>query len=133
MNLAPLQQVSKTHTMQSHLPSPISPEQSEIKHKVAPPSINPSIPEYDPSTQEERMLSGQLYYSWPPPLEPRRRRAHQLCRQYNGLDEEPDHPEKQKLLKELLGGVGEGCFIEAPFRCDYVKYLLKSDVLLFIV
>lgn len=30
-----------------------------------------------------------------------------------------DHAARDRILRELLGGVGEGTVIRPPFRCDY--------------
>lgn len=74
----------------------------------------------------ERMLAGQLYCSNDPGLLAQRRRAQGLCRAYNATTgEEPG--QRRALLEELLGGMGENCSIEPPFRCDYGSNITVGD------
>ena len=69
-------------------------------------------------TQRERMASGALYDAGDGDLVQARFRAKALVRRYNQTTEE-ELPLRQALLGELLGGMGEGVWIEPPFRCDY--------------
>lgn len=46
------------------------------------------------------------------------KRALELTRRYNELPFEA-HERRRDLLEELLGSVGDACFIVPPFRCDY--------------
>ncbi|KAJ3029725.1 UNVERIFIED_CONTAM: hypothetical protein HDU68_011338 [Siphonaria sp. JEL0065] len=48
--------------------------------------------------------------------------AKALFTKLNRLDDVAgDHPDRVAILKDLFGGMGEGCHIESPFRCDYGK------------
>lgn len=69
-------------------------------------------------TEREKMLAGELYRSADPALVAARRRARQLCRQFNDADVE-DFDGREAVLRQLLGAVGPGFEIEPPFRCDY--------------
>ncbi|KAJ5110524.1 acetyltransferase [Penicillium argentinense] len=72
----------------------------------------------------EKMISGMMYN----PTIPRLLEARHICRgltdDYNNLDTKSisyeDIADKRfELLKKLVGKVGEGTFIEPPFRPDY--------------
>lgn len=69
-----------------------------------------------------RMLSGQLYLASDPELTAMRLRARRLTRLYNATTED-EGPKRDVLLRELLGRVGEGCFIEPMFQCDYGSFI----------
>jgi maltose O-acetyltransferase len=64
------------------------------------------------------MLAGELYQAWDPELVAERAHARRLLARYNATLQEEEH-ERRTLLEELFGTVGEGAWIEPPFRCDY--------------
>jgi maltose O-acetyltransferase len=67
---------------------------------------------------KERMLRGELYLASDPVLVAELARAQRLLERYNAtLD--ADREERDRLLRELLGEVGEGVTIRPNFRCDY--------------
>lgn len=69
-------------------------------------------------SEQENMISGQLYNSTDEKLCQQRIKAKKLCRQYNNL--EPDNYEERKsILKKLLGKTKENFWIEPNFWCDY--------------
>jgi maltose O-acetyltransferase len=69
-------------------------------------------------TERARMLAGELYRASDPELVRERARARRLLSRYNAsVQEEED--ERRAILGELLGSVGEGAWVEPPFRCDY--------------
>jgi acetyltransferase-like isoleucine patch superfamily enzyme len=69
-------------------------------------------------SEQEKMISGQLYNSTDEKLSEQRIKAKKLCRQYNNF--EPDNYEERKsILKELLGKTKENFWIEPNFWCDY--------------
>ena len=72
----------------------------------------------DHRSQRERMLAGDLYLADDPELASESRRAARLLAEYNrtGVD---DHEERQRVLHELLGNLGEGTEIRPPLYCDY--------------
>ena len=67
---------------------------------------------------KERMLNGAMYDPDDPELVADRERARGLTRQYNRTTPD-ERDERRRLLEALLGGVGDGCHVEPPFRCDY--------------
>ena len=67
-------------------------------------------------TEKERMLTGERYNCLDPELEAERQRTKELVRLYN-LSEAG--PERQTVLQQLLGQVGQNSIIEPPFYCPY--------------
>ncbi|KAJ3073116.1 hypothetical protein HDU98_002205 [Podochytrium sp. JEL0797] len=83
----------------------------------------PDNPNGNPPTadsERRRMMAGELYYAFGKDLLDERVKAKQLCSRLNKMDDvASDHPDRMDIFKQLLGGMGEGCFIESPFRVDY--------------
>ena len=75
---------------------------------------------------KERMLRGELYVADDPDLAADHARAQRILDRYNvtGHDEED---ERDALLRELLGSVGEGVVVKPAFRCDYGTYVSIGD------
>lgn len=75
----------------------------------------------DPSDQRsmrERMLAGDLYIADDVELAADHLRTMRLLEQFNrSAADAPE--ERQRLLRELLGSLGEGSLILPPFYCDY--------------
>ncbi|HEX6388707.1 MAG TPA: sugar O-acetyltransferase [Solirubrobacteraceae bacterium] len=71
---------------------------------------------------KQRMLRGDLYIADDPALAADNARAQALLERYNASPFDADD-ERAGLLRELLGGVGEGVVIKPPFRCDYGSYI----------
>lgn len=73
-------------------------------------------------TERERMLAGMLYTARDPELQAAMRRAKALTRRYNATTED-QLAERQAILRELFGAVGENPWIEPTFRCDYGSHI----------
>jgi maltose O-acetyltransferase len=75
---------------------------------------------------KERMLRGELYVADDPDLAADHARAQRILDRYNvtGHDEQD---ERDALLRELLGSVGEGVIVKPAFRCDYGTYVSIGD------
>lgn len=69
-------------------------------------------------TEREKMLAGQLYDCGDAELLTRWHQAKNLARDYNQTDS-ADAKEKDRILRELLGGAGENLWITPPFYVDY--------------
>lgn len=69
-------------------------------------------------TEQEKMLSGELYCADDPELSAARHRADLLCRQLNAMPMS-EISLRMQVLRQLLGQVGENCVINPQFRCDY--------------
>jgi maltose O-acetyltransferase len=67
---------------------------------------------------KERMLRGALYVFDDPGLQADHARAQELLDRFNSTPH-GDQDERDRLLRELLGAVGERVVIQPPFRCDY--------------
>ena len=62
------------------------------------------------------MLAGALYHAGDPQLVADRARCETLLRSFNSL---PDQDERNRVLGELLGSLGDRVEIRPPFFCDY--------------
>jgi maltose O-acetyltransferase len=67
-------------------------------------------------SEKDKMLAGELYRASDPQLVAGRKRCRTLLQAFNA---EPDEEERLALLRELLGRIGSGSFIQPPFACDY--------------
>ncbi len=70
------------------------------------------------SGMHDRMLRGELYLADDPEIAAAYLRAQELADRYNAT-RAVEQPERDRLLRELLGRVGEGVIVRPPFRCDY--------------
>ena len=75
-------------------------------------------------TEKEKMLAGERYNCLDPDLEAERQKAKELLRLYN-LSEAA--PERQTILQQLLGQVGQNSIIEPPFYCSYGQNIYIGD------
>jgi len=72
----------------------------------------------DPRTQQERMLAGDLYLANDPALARARRDAIRMAAEFSRIW--PAHPDSAaRILRRLLGAVGEGTEVRAPLYVDY--------------
>ncbi|KAL0933393.1 acetyltransferase C18B11.09c 1 [Colletotrichum truncatum] len=72
----------------------------------------------------EKMISGMMYNPVDPILIDGRHRSRCLARDFNEIDHrkytaDEVGEKKAEILQRMLGKVGEGTFIEAPFIADY--------------
>jgi maltose O-acetyltransferase len=74
------------------------------------------------SRMKARMLAGELYLADDPELVADLARAQALTERYNRTGHH-EQGERDRLLQELLGGVGEGVVVRPPFRCDYGAHI----------
>jgi maltose O-acetyltransferase len=75
-------------------------------------------------TEKEKMLAGERYNCLDPDLEAERQQAKALMERYNGSTTEE---ERQALLRQMLGGVGENPLIWPPFYYSYGKHTYFGD------
>lgn len=69
-------------------------------------------------SEKEKMLNGEDYYPTDEELEHDRKRAKQLCFEYNSTP--PDKQETRKsIIKKLFGKAPDDFLIESNFFCDY--------------
>jgi maltose O-acetyltransferase len=69
-------------------------------------------------TEREKMLRGKPYDSYDPELLAARFEARRLTRRLSELDP-ADVATRDEILRSLLGSIGPGSWVEAPFHCDY--------------
>jgi maltose O-acetyltransferase len=67
---------------------------------------------------KERMLRGELYIAEDPDLATDFARAQELLDRYNRTAH-GEQDERDRILRALLGEVGDGVHIRPPFRCEY--------------
>jgi maltose O-acetyltransferase len=67
---------------------------------------------------KERMLRGELYVADDPDLAADFARAQELLERYNAAPHTAQD-ERDRILRELLGHVGDGVVVRPPFRCEY--------------
>ena len=75
-------------------------------------------------TEKEKMLAGEPYYGLDPALNADRERAHALFRQFNAA---ASLSERQAVLRQLLGHLGQDSIIEPPFYCSYGENIHIGD------
>ncbi|MFT3786647.1 MAG: sugar O-acetyltransferase [Tepidisphaeraceae bacterium] len=72
----------------------------------------------DGRSNRERMLAGDQYIADDPDLFRESNRAAALTHHFNTCAGD-DNAGRDRILRELLGSVGEGTTFRPPFRCDY--------------
>ena len=74
----------------------------------------------------QKMISGKLHDTSDPKIRELMKKAHRLSRKYNELfDDETE--EQNKILKEMLTGIGEGCYLQAPVYFDFGNTTFGTD------
>lgn len=71
-----------------------------------------------PSLQKRRMLAGELYRDNDAQLVAERKQCQRLLDRFNATSADEDRL-REKILGELLGGIGPGSWIMPRFQCDY--------------
>ncbi len=69
-------------------------------------------------TEKEKMLNSELYNADNKTLKDERIKCKTLCQKYNNLDYDK-FEQRNSLIRQILGKVGNKYFIEQPFVCDY--------------
>ncbi len=67
-------------------------------------------------TAKEKMLAGESYNCLDPDLDAIRQVTKKLLRLYNVTE---TLPEREAILRQLLGQIGQNSIIEPPFYCSY--------------
>jgi maltose O-acetyltransferase len=67
---------------------------------------------------KDRMLRGELYIADDPELGADHARAQELLDRFNAT-KHGEEAERDRLVRELLGAVGEGVVVKPTLRCDY--------------
>ena len=69
-----------------------------------------------PRTEKEKMLAGERYNILDPGLNADRQKVKELLRLYNQTH---TNPERQDILRRIVGHIGHDSIIESPFHCTY--------------
>ena len=69
-------------------------------------------------SEREKMLAGEAYDASDADLVAGRARARRLTQRLAVIDP-AEGGERETVLRDLLGEMGAGCWVEAPFFCDY--------------
>lgn len=77
-------------------------------------------------TEWQKMLAGEPYRSFDPPLLEARRKAREICGKYN-LTGPRDPEARAAILRDFLGTAGKNVWIEPPFQCDYGCHIHIGD------
>jgi maltose O-acetyltransferase len=72
----------------------------------------PMSPDAPIRSEREKMIAGELYFAEDPALIAARAHTHALLDAYNATRD-------TAILPQLLGEIGPGCVLRAPFFCDY--------------
>lgn len=83
------------------------------------PTGDPSRPT---TTERDRMRAGQPYHSRDPELLALAHRARALLARFGALSSTSGDA-RTSVLRDLLGAVGDGVWIEPPFFCDYGAHI----------
>lgn len=75
-------------------------------------------------SEKDKMLAGELYRASDPELVRERQRCRSLLQAFNTA---PDEAERQTVLRELIGRIGNGTFVQPPFACDYGSNVSLGD------
>jgi maltose O-acetyltransferase len=76
----------------------------------------------DGRTQRERMLAGDLYVADDPEIAADQLRAMKLLDEFNSSPAAASE-DRRRILRELLGYLGEGTEVRPPLYCDYGSHL----------
>jgi len=70
------------------------------------------------TSEEKKIMSGVLFSPGDPELRALKRKAHNLNQNYNRLYED-QIPQREAILRDLLGHMGEGTFLQGPITFHY--------------
>jgi maltose O-acetyltransferase len=75
-------------------------------------------------TEKEKMLAGESYNCLDPDLDAERQKTKKLLRRYNLAE---TVPERQTILQQFIGQIGQNSIIEPPFYCIYGQNIYIGD------
>lgn len=75
-------------------------------------------------SEKEKMLAGEVYNCLDPGLKAERQKAKGMLRLYNLTE---SVPERNAILQQLLGHIGQDSIIEPPFYCVYGQNIHIGD------
>ena len=78
------------------------------------------------TSEEKKILSGILFSPGDPELRALKRKAHKLNQDYNRLYED-ETEQRNAILHDLLGAIGEGTFLQGPITFHYGCHTKLGD------
>lgn len=94
-----------------------------IKGMTRASAVTPNEKErYTNMTEEEKMLAGEIYDPSDAELAKKRRRAHDLCSEYNAL-KESEEEKRTEIINRLFPSQSGGLFVQGPVYCDYGEFV----------
>lgn len=76
-------------------------------------------------TETEKMFAGKLYDPFCEGMPEARRRAHELCQQYNRIPES-DAEAREAILRELIPNRAEGVYLQGPIQFDFGTHIVMG-------
>lgn len=73
-------------------------------------------------SETEKMFAGKIYNPFCEGMPEARRRAHELCQQYNQIPES-DTQAREAILQELMPDRGEEVYIQGPIQFDFGTHI----------
>ena len=77
-------------------------------------------------TEREKALAGLQFIRGDKDLKKQRDTAELLCFEYNTISP-ADTEKREKILSQLIGSKGPGCYIKSPFICEYGSYITVGE------
>lgn len=77
-------------------------------------------------SEYEKARSGKVFRQGDPKLAAERKRAKDLCFRFNQTIPS-DEAQKEEIIRELIGNIKGDFGINAPFLCDYGKYITIGE------
>lgn len=77
-------------------------------------------------TNKEKMLKGEYYINWDEELTLEREKAKDILFDFNNI-RPTQREEREEIIRKLFGKVGDNCWIESPFNCDYGSNIYVGD------
>jgi maltose O-acetyltransferase len=82
------------------------------------------------STEQQKMIAGELYDPLDPALVTARRRARDLCQALNATGE-ADQDRRREILVNLFAAGGDSVWMQPPFFCDYGSNIVLGERVFF--
>ena len=76
-------------------------------------------------TEEEKIFAGKMFDPRSQELRDIKHKAHEACRRYNAMDEYD--PDRQQVLREILGGVGKTFYFQGPVQINYGSHTFIGE------
>ena len=76
-------------------------------------------------TEEEKIFAGKMFDPRKQELKDLKHKAHEACRKFNMMDEYD--PQRQQLLRDILGGVGKTCYFQGPVQINEARVYIRDN------